>query len=116
MFFVGVTLKSDNPIPDDEIKEVPIDDFILPPRGTSKEEDFDLLSHLQLEPETVEGADDDDVDGDGEGGAADKNLVVEQLYRKVVPNIHKFWLEMVPDEVAFTDMLDKCFSEGLQHI
>lgn len=110
LFYVGVSLTDRNHIPEDEIKEALLDDFILPPRGTSQEEDFDLLSHLQLEPEVEEQEDDGD---DGGEDANEKNLVIEQLYKKIVPNIHKFWLEMVPDEVAFTDMLDKCFSEGL---
>lgn len=33
---------------------VECDDFRLPPGGTSKEEEFDLLCHLELEPEKEE--------------------------------------------------------------
>jgi hypothetical protein len=40
---------------------VPCDEFRLPPGGISKEEDFDLLCHLELEPEKEE----------KKGGAAD---------------------------------------------
>lgn len=75
LFYVGVSLSDKTHIPEDEIKEAMIDDFILPPRGTSKEEDFDLLTHLQLEPEVEEG--DEDVEEDGGEGAAEKNLVIE---------------------------------------
>lgn len=28
------------------------DDFVLPPRGTSEEKDWDLLVHLEIEPES----------------------------------------------------------------
>ena len=28
-----------------------IDDFVLPPRGTSEEHEFDLLAHIELEDE-----------------------------------------------------------------
>ena len=48
-------------IPVEEIGRVPIEDFILPPRGKSEEKDFDLLSHLELEKEK---GDDDDEDGE----------------------------------------------------
>ena len=50
-------------IPIEEIGQVPIDDFILPPRGTSTEDQFDLLAHLELEPIKSE---EDDGDEDVE--------------------------------------------------
>ena len=109
MFYVGTTLSDHKPIPDKEICLVPIDDFILPPRGTSVEEDFDLLTHLQYEPEATEEEEDDG----GEDAATKAAIKPDQLYKKTVPGIHKFWLQMVPDETRFTDMLVRCFSQGL---
>jgi hypothetical protein len=54
LFNVSVTLYDAKPIPVHEIKKVVCEDFILPPRGHSKESDFDLLCHLELEPEKAE--------------------------------------------------------------
>ena len=72
-----------------------IDDFVLPPRGTSKTEDFDLLAHLELEDPKIEGEEDEESDpGGGE------ILPPPPIFRKTVPNIEKFWLRMEPDEHA----------------
>jgi hypothetical protein len=67
---------------------VQIDDFILPPRGTSKEEDFDLLSHLELEKE--KGEDEPEEEDDGQ-------IEQIQLYKKTLPNVHNFWIKLEPD-------------------
>lgn len=67
---------------------MPIDDFIMPPRGTSKEEDFDLLSHLELEKEKVEDEPEEEDDGQVEQ---------VQLYKKTLPNVHNFWIKLEPD-------------------
>jgi hypothetical protein len=53
-----VHLNDSKVIPLDEIGQEPINEFILPPRGESTEEDFDLLVHLEIEPEK----DDDEVE------------------------------------------------------
>lgn len=67
---------------------MPIDDFIMPPRGTSKEEDFDLLSHLELEKEKVEDEPEEEDDG---------QIEQVQLYKKTLPNVHNFWIKLEPD-------------------
>jgi dynein heavy chain len=54
LFHINVQLNDSKPIPIDEIGQEPIEDFILPPRGSSTEDQFDLLSHLELEPEKKE--------------------------------------------------------------
>jgi hypothetical protein len=46
---VNVKIADSKPIEESEIEDVPIEDFILPPRGTSEIKDFDLLSHIELE-------------------------------------------------------------------
>jgi hypothetical protein len=64
---------------------VPCNDFRLPPSGTSKEEEFDLLCHLELEPEKEEkkgGANDDD-----EEEVDEANVVEVQKYKSTVPRI-----------------------------
>ena len=77
-------------IPESEIEYVQIQEFIPPPEGTSKAEDFDPLAHLRLnelkmvndehddEPKEVEVSDDGDI------------------YKLTVPNIQKYWLKMEP--------------------
>jgi hypothetical protein len=74
---------------------VECDDFRLPPGGTSKESDFDLLCHLELEPEKQEkkgGADDDEEEEEGGVNAAEV-----QKYKSTVPQIQEYWLRMIPD-------------------
>ena len=59
-------------------------DFRLPPSGNSKEEEFDMLCHLELEPEKEEkkGAGDDDEEEE------DENALIEvQKYKSTVPKI-----------------------------
>jgi hypothetical protein len=48
---------------------VECDDFRLPPGGTSKESDFDLLCHLELEPEKQEKKGGDNEEEEEEAGA-----------------------------------------------
>ena len=59
-------LNSDNIIPEHEIIQVALDDFLIPPRGESKIEDFDLLAHVELEAEKEEGDDDAESEEDPE--------------------------------------------------
>ena len=97
-------------LPPGEIKEVPLDDFLPPPRGKSEPQDFDLLSHLEVK-EIVEGEDEDEgEDGDEEGDQ------FVQKYRKTVPNIQEFWIKLVPSDDQFISVILKTFSEGLQQI
>lgn len=49
---------------------------------------------MELEPEKEEGEDDED-DEDDMGEPED--VIIVPIYRKVVPNIQKFWLRMKPD-------------------
>ena len=58
------------------------EDFILPPRGTSRDQDFDLLCHLELEPEKTEKGEEEEPAGEGAQGAP-----AEIKYKSVVPNI-----------------------------
>ena len=66
LFYLNVNLNDSKPIPDEEIGKVPIDEFILPPRGKSKEEDFDLLCHLEVEQVKPEGEEEEEEEEGGE--------------------------------------------------
>lgn len=88
LFNVSVTLNDLRPLPNHEIKKVVCQDFNLPPRGTSKDHEFDLLCHLELEPEKSEkGQEDDEPAGEGAEPEA-----VEIKYKSTVPNISDHWL------------------------
>ena len=59
LFYVNVKIEDSKPIPEEEIVEVPLDDFVMAPRGTSEIKDFDLLTHIEIEPEAEEEEDED---------------------------------------------------------
>jgi len=87
-------------------------DFRLPPSGTSKEHEFDLLCHLELEPEKEEkkGNDDEEEEQD------DQQAVEVPKYKSTVPRIQEFWLKTVPDADDYIDVLVRCFASGLDQI
>ena len=69
MFLQQVTLNDSKELPEEEVVLKRIDDFVLPPRGTSVDEEFDLLAHIEKEepkdpnaPEEEEESDPDEVD------------------------------------------------------
>jgi dynein heavy chain, axonemal len=95
LFSVQLTLNDKVAIPGNEVKKVVCDEFILPPRGTSKDSDFDLLCHLELEPEKAEKGEEEEAAAGGEAGQS--AAVVEIKYKSVVPNIQKYWLQMKPN-------------------
>ncbi len=111
LFTVNLTLNDKQAIPVNEVKKVVCEDFILPPRGHSKEQDFDLLCHLELEPEKADKAEDEDP---GEGGAA--ATPAEIKYKSVVPNIQQYWLQMTPGAKDYSNSVIFCFNEGLECI
>lgn len=45
---------------------VELDEFLVHPRGDSKVEDFDLLSHIEVEPEKEEGDEEEEEEEDPE--------------------------------------------------
>ena len=94
LFHLNVILNDSKVIPLDEIGQQPIEDFILPPRGTSQEQDFDLLSHLELEPIKNEEEEEEE-----EEEAGDVEIV--QLYKKTLPKIHTYWIRLEPERTEF---------------
>lgn len=53
LFYINLLLDTSNVIDPSEEVLVPIDDFILPPRGKSIEEEFDIFAHVELEEEKI---------------------------------------------------------------
>ena len=114
LFSVSLTLNDKVAIPGNEVKKVVCEEFILPPRGQSQDSDFDLLCHLELEPEKAEKGEEEEEPA-GEAAAEQAN-VVEIKYKSVVPNIQKYWLQMKPSANDYIQSVINCFSEGLECI
>ena len=110
MFFVSAQLHDDVEIPPDQIHMIEIDDFVRPPRGRSVTEEFDLLAHLEIEPEKDGDEEEEEV---GEGAEVQ---APEPILRKIVPNIEKYWLRMEPDEHAYIEVIIRTFASGLDQI
>ena len=111
LFYTNFVLNDKNELPPNEIHEEDIDDFLLPPRGKSTPEQFDLLSHL-----TIKELKEDEEEDDDDAGDEDEDDLHVQLTRKVTPNIQNFWIKLTPDCEQFINALLKTFSEGLQAI
>ena len=95
--------------------EEAIDDFLPPPRGKSRPQDFDLLAHLEVKELAAEGEEaEESAAGGDEEDDADELLVIK--YRKVTPNIQEHWIKLIPDRESFIDVIKKTFREGLQAI
>lgn len=84
-------------------------EFRLPPGGTSKEEDFDPLCHLELEPEKEEKKAGDEEEEEEEEG----QIMEVEKFKSVVPRIQEYWLRTVPDSDDYIDVLVRCFASGL---
>ena len=112
MFHVEINLNDKKDIPKNHIQSVPIDEFKLPPGGTSLEEEFDLLAHIELEPEIEEKKDEDEEEEEEE----EKVEEDEQKFKSIVPQIQNFWLKMTPSEDDFIDEVVNSFEMGLDQI
>jgi dynein heavy chain len=107
LFFVSIKLNDEHEIPASEIKQEEIE---LYDQKKSAVDEFDLLAHLELEPEKAEDEGSDMEDEEAEEVAPDP------IYKKTVPNIEKFWLRMEPDQEDYIEVLMKTFSSGLENI
>jgi len=108
LFHLNVMLDDTKAISVEEIGKVPIDDFRPHPNGTSKEEDFDLLAHLELEKE--KGEEEEEEEGEPE------EVEVIQLYRQELKDVHKFWIKLEPDAQDFKQQIASDFTKGLEKI
>jgi hypothetical protein len=64
LFYVSVVLNDSKAVNESNIVLKNIDDFIVPPRGKSVEQDFDLTAHIEIEPEKIETDEPDLADGE----------------------------------------------------
>jgi len=113
LFTVNLILNDKQTIPSKEVQKVVCDDFVLPPRGHSKDSDFDLLCHLELEPEKAEKGEEEEAAGDN---PAEKSAAMELKYKSIVPNIQQYWLQMTPNSKDYANSVIFCFNEGLECI
>lgn len=108
LFYLQIVLDDSQAIPPDKIKQEPIEDFVPPPRGTSKTEDFNLLEHIEMQPEKDENEESESSD------LSDVEPV--QKYRSVVPTIHDEWIQLHPTREDFIQLIQNTFSQGQQVI
>ena len=102
-----MVLSDRNPLPESEIQEIQVDEFKVPPHGNSKEEEFDLLGQIDIDPEEEEAA----VVEDGEAKEEEKDAEAIEVppFLKTVPNIEKFWLNTSPSKQDYYSVLTGCF-------
>jgi hypothetical protein len=112
LFYLQVTLNDRKPIPPAEIVEVPIDDFVPEPRGTSQDHDYDLFAHMDFEKEKTGDEEEEEEDVDGEPEA----VLPTQLYKQTLPNVQNFWIELKPDKQDFQARIIDNFERGLEKI
>jgi hypothetical protein len=96
----------EKPISKDQEGTRVIEDFILPPRGTSKPEDFDPIAHLVIDEPA------DEVEEDPE----DDEKAPEPIIQRTVPGIDKLWLTMSPSKDDYVNVIHRTFSSGLEKI
>ena len=122
LFYVKVTIHDKIPVPESAVEKVEIEEFKLPPHGTSEAKDFDLLAHIELEPSDEELAEiqkaeeERMADGEEAEGAAEEMRVATPKYKLSVPSIQEFWLTTDPSIDDYYNIVVNCFSEGLECI
>jgi dynein heavy chain len=107
-----------------EEEEIP--EFIPPPFGNSKLEDFSLLYHVHLmedvvktdvvDPTAKKGKKDEEEEEEEDhedGGGFDENRVYKGVR---IPNICKIWINVRPGLDQFYSDLVRCIGEGLNSI
>ena len=110
LFYINLVLETTGVIEASDEVLVPINDFILPPRGTSIEEDFDIFAHLELEEEKA------DEGAEVEDGAEPEAQAPNQKYKRTMPDIHNRWTEFKPNEDDFIGRINQDFDLGLDEI
>lgn len=103
LFLVNLELKSEVDIQEADIVKEEIEDFKPPPHGTSLEKDFDLLTHLELEPEPEEGKEEE------QDSEEEIDPLFVKKYRDTCPNIHRIWLKISPSREDFCNLFERMF-------
>lgn len=109
--------------------EEDVPEFIPPPFGNSKLEEFKLLYHVHLiedkpkvdvvvaveDKKKKKGKDDEEEDEEEEEdpGGFDENRVYKSV---TIPNICKLWINMKPGLDLFYSDIVRCIGEGLNSI
>ena len=98
MFMVSVEPSLDmDLIPSDQLDVQQIAEFVPPPAGNSKPEDFNIKYHVKLKPPKV-------IDALLPEDSESEEVFVDpdKVYgRVIVPNICDFWLKVHPDKELF---------------
>jgi dynein heavy chain len=105
LFVVNLEFHPENEIPQSAMVKEETEDFKPPPHGTSQPKDFDLLTHLELEPEIEEGKDLEEEE------ESDENVdpMFAKIYKDTCPDIHNQWLKITPSRDDFANLFEKMF-------
>ena len=116
MYYVKLRFAPES-IPSSAIYEQPINKFALPPHGTSKISEFNVLSHIYLEPDFEGEAkqEEEEVD-DIEIERRKTEFENRQLYAQRVTNIARFWLSVEPTLDSIFNIVLKCIAEGMNSL
>jgi dynein heavy chain len=105
LFVVNLEFHPENDIPQSAMVKQETEDFKPPPHGTSLPKDFDLLTHLELEPEIEEGKEIEDEE------ESDENVdpMFAKIFKDTCPDIHNQWLKITPSRDDFANLFEKMF-------
>lgn len=112
MFHVDVILQDQDELPSEEVAMIRVEEFRVPPHGTSKVHEFDLLCQVDIEKEKEEGKEEDEE----EAPAIEEEPVEEPRYLKTAPQIQKFWLQTTPSKLDYQHAITECFQSGMECI
>lgn len=56
------------------------------------------------------------MDEEAEAAEPGDDVVVNQLYKKTLPNIHNFWIKLEPEASEFKAQVVSDFQKGLEKI
>ena len=115
LFYVRLDFYPD-PIPSSKFYDEEIPKFALPPHGTSKPEDFNILSHVIVEP---------DFEAPLEGEEKPDEIEIERRraefedqnpVMKKIQNISQYWLSINPSVESIFQIIIKCIAEGMNSL
>lgn len=98
LFYVEVKL-DERPISKSDEDSRQIEEFILPPRGTSEIQDFDPIAHLVIEEEKK--VEDEPVE--------EEEKPPEPIIQRTVPKIDQLWLTMSPSKEDYVNVIQRTF-------
>lgn len=90
LFDVKLVLDTSNKISDEDIQLVELVDFKLYPQGPSQIYDFDILAHIEIEPEKI--VEEEKEGSDAESDEPHEEVVEVKKYQKRCKQIEYLWL------------------------